>query len=140
MARGATGIRWIAALVLVGWLPPAAWSAAGGQDTEWSIPDDAVEIKSPVEATPAILRRGASIFESSCRPCHGPEGRGNGPLSDPARPAADLTAGTKADLPADGVLFYKVWNGRRPMPAFKSELTRDDVWAVVEHVKTLKKD
>jgi mono/diheme cytochrome c family protein len=111
---------------------------ADSQDN-WTIPADAADLKSPAEPTPALLKKGASIFESRCRPCHGPEGKGNGPLSDPSRPAADLTAGLKADLLPDGVLFYKVWNGRRPMPAFKSELSRDDVWAVVEHIKTLKK-
>jgi len=111
----------------------------GAQGEDWTIPADAADLKNPLAATPAILKQGASVFATSCRPCHGPEGKGNGPLSDPTRPAADLTAGVKADLPADGVLFYRIWNGRRPMPAFKSELTRDDVWAVVEHVKALRK-
>ena len=57
-----------------------------------------------------------------------------------SRPA-DLTLAARASANPDGVLFYKVWNGRsRPkMPAFKSQLTKDDVWAVVEYVKTLRK-
>jgi mono/diheme cytochrome c family protein len=39
------------------------------------------------------------------------------------------------------VLFYKIWNGRTQptMPAFKGQLTRDEVWAVVAYVKTLRK-
>jgi mono/diheme cytochrome c family protein len=33
-----------------------------------------------------------------------------------------------------------VWNGRsKPtMPAFKSQLTKNDVWLIVEYVKTLR--
>lgn len=113
-------------------------SALAGRQGEWTIPSGAEQIRSPIEPTPAVLKQGASIFESRCRLCHGPEGKGNGPLSDPAHPAADLTAGARADLAPDGVLFYRVWNGRRPMPAFKSELTREEVWAVVAFVKTLR--
>ena len=41
----------------------------------------------------------------------------------------------------DGVMFYKVWNGRKnpKMPAFKSEMTRDDIWTVIQYAKTLRK-
>jgi mono/diheme cytochrome c family protein len=135
----------------VGWLGAAALVAAfplhfvlsgetAGQGDDWSIPANAAELKSPIAPTPEVLKRGKSIFESRCRPCHGPEGKGNGPLSDPAHPAADLTAGVKADWPPDGVLFYRVWNGKRPMPAFRSQLSRDEVWTVLQHVKRLKKD
>jgi mono/diheme cytochrome c family protein len=111
---------------------------AAGPQADWTIPAGAADLANPLDATPDVLKQGVSIFESRCRLCHGPEGKGNGPLSDPAHPAADLTAGVRADLPPDGVLFYRVWNGKRPMPAFKSELTREEVWAVVAYVKTLR--
>jgi mono/diheme cytochrome c family protein len=133
---------WLGAAAIVAGLPvhSALRGEADGQSTDWTIPASAAELKSPVAPTPEVLKRGTSIFESRCRPCHGPEGKGNGPLSDPAHPAADLTAGVKADWPADGVLFYRVWNGKKPMPAFKSELSQEEVWTVLEYVKTLKKD
>jgi mono/diheme cytochrome c family protein len=130
----------ILALVLAFPIHSAVRGEVGGQGTDWTIPANAAELKSPIAPTPAVLKRGASIFESRCRPCHGPEGKGNGPLSDPAHPAADLTAGVKADWPPDGVLFYRVWNGKRPMPAFKSDVSQEEVWTVLEYVKTLKKD
>lgn len=137
-SRRLTG--WIGAVALVAALPvhPAVRGDALGQGADWTVPANAVDLKSPVTPTPEVLKRGVSIYESRCRPCHGPDGKGNGPLSDPAHPAADLTAGTKADLLPDGVLFYRIWNGKRPMPAFKSELSQDDVWTVIEHIKTLK--
>jgi len=139
--RGARTIAWLGIVTLVAGLGArAAVSGSGVQGADWTIPADAADLKSPLTPSPAVLKKGASIFESRCRLCHGPEGRGNGPLSDPAHPAADLTAGVAADLAPDGVLFYRVWNGKRPMPAFKSELSQEDVWAVVEYVKTLKKD
>ena len=139
MTRHTRLVVWLGA-VLLATSSVARVALDAGQAADWAIPPEAAELQSPVEATADVLKKGASIFESRCRPCHGPDGKGNGPLSDPAHPAADLTAGVKADLAPDGVLFYRVWNGKRPMPAFKTELTRDDVWAVIAYIKTLKQD
>ena len=138
MCRDMRVIVWVGAVAFAANL--GARASVNGQGADWAIPAEAADLKSPVAGAPESLKKGQSIFESRCRPCHGPEGKGNGPLSDPAHPAADLTAGVKADLAPDGVLFYRVWNGKRPMPAFKSELTQEDVWAVVEYIKALKKD
>ena len=142
MHRDMRVIVWLTAVTLAaGFGAQISVNSEGvSQGADWAIPAEATDLNSPVAGSPDALKKGQSVFESRCRPCHGPEGKGNGPLSDPAHPAADLTAGVKADLAPDGILFYRVWNGKRPMPAFKSELTPDDVWAVVEYIKTLKKD
>ena len=67
---------------------------------------------------------------------------GDGPDADPdAMDDMDLTVAKRAERNPDGVVFYKVMNGRRKpkMPAFKEELTKDQVWAVVAYVQTLRK-
>ena len=53
----------------------------------------------------------------------------------------DLTRAARAAKNSDGVVFYKVWNGRRKpkMPAFKDKLTKEQIWAVVAYVQTLRK-
>lgn len=116
-------------------------AVAGAQWTPWTIPPTARDETSPLTPAPDILQKGKGIFVSKCQNCHGPEGKGDGPDSNPDKPAADLTLGSHALVNPDGVLFYKVWNGRAnpKMPAFKSELTRDEVWTVVEYVKSLRK-
>jgi len=42
----------------------------------------------------------------------------------------------------DGVMFYKIWNGRAnpKMPAMKTDITRADVWTLIHYVKTLRKE
>jgi mono/diheme cytochrome c family protein len=113
---------------------------AAAQAPAWKIPPDARDLTSPLPSTPALIKNGKTVFVSRCQKCHGPEGTGNGPSSDPKHPAADLTRGDRASSNPEGVVFYKVWNGGSPMPAFKSELSKDEVWAVVEYVKTLRKE
>lgn len=142
--RGARLSMCAGAIVLVAVLASSAESsgltAAQARTDGWQIGDDAIDLQSPVPLTPAVVSRGADLYRSSCQRCHGRAGRGNGPDADPDQPPRDLTDGRRASRNPDGVLFYKIWNGRRNprMPAFRSDLTREEVWAVVHYIKTLR--
>jgi len=73
--------------------------------------------------------------------CHGPGGKGDGPDADPDQQQdMDLTVARRAARNPDGVVFYKVWNGRQKpkMPAQKNDLSKEQVWAVVKYVQTLR--
>ena len=53
----------------------------------------------------------------------------------------DFTDPARAARNPDGVMFYKIWNGRKSpkMPAVKTEgLSKDDVWTVIHFVKTFR--
>jgi mono/diheme cytochrome c family protein len=113
-------------------------AAARPQGNEWAIPIDAAQLTSPIAPSPAMLKKGHDLFRSSCEKCHGPEGKGDGRYADPNHPPANLAESDASSNP-DGVLFFKIWNGKKPMPAFKSSMTRDDVWAIVEYAKSLRK-
>ena len=115
-------------------------SIALAQTTSWTIPEAALAEKSPLTATPDVLKKGKALFGANCRRCHGPEGKGDGPDRNPEEPPADLTLSSRAAANPEGVVFYKIWNGRsRPkMTAFKTQLTNADVWHIVEYLKTLR--
>jgi mono/diheme cytochrome c family protein len=119
-------------------------SAAFAQYEGWTIPASAKTEKSPFAGSADAVKKGKAVFSSRCQRCHGPQGKGNGPEADPKVPPANLTQ-IKADENPEGVLFYKVWNGHSPragskgsMPAFKVQLVREEVWRVVEYVRTLR--
>jgi mono/diheme cytochrome c family protein len=124
--------------VLAGCLLSA--SAAAQYGAGWTIPPEAKTEKSPLKADAGVLKKGKSIFDARCAKCHGATGVGNGPDSSPDSPAADLTDPFRADLNPDGVMYYRVLNGKPPvMPAFKSQLSQDEIWTVVEYAKSLRK-
>lgn len=111
-------------------------AVGSAQYAGWTIPDTAKTEKSPVKSAADAAKKGKSLFGSNCAKCHGPEGKGNGPDSDHA---ADLTDEFRTDLNPEGVLYYKIWNGHtNDMPGFKSKLTKDDTWALVEYLKVLR--
>lgn len=107
----------------------------------WQLPPDAADTKSPLTVDAKVLAAGKSLFKEKCQRCHGPSGLGDGPDADPEFAAdMDLTNPKRAARNSDGVVFYKVWNGRKKpkMPTFKDELAKDQVWAVVAHVQSLR--
>ena len=107
----------------------------------WHIPAAAAMEANPIPATPAALAKGQEIYKGKCQKCHGVTGTGNGPEADPDQPPGNLADAKRAARNPDGVMFYKIWNGRtKPkMPAFKTDISREDVWTVIHYVKTLRR-
>jgi len=127
------------AWLLVAGAPVPLTSQTNGGHEGWQIPLDAATELNPVPMNPVELAKGRSLYRSKCQRCHGVEGKGNGPDADPNHAPSDLTDGRRASRNPDGVMFYKIWNGRsKPkMPAMKSDMSRIDVWTVILYVKTL---
>jgi mono/diheme cytochrome c family protein len=106
----------------------------------WQIPASAAAEPNPVAPTPAVIAKGKEIFKAKCQRCHGVTGKGNGPDAEPEHSPGDLTDAKRASRNPDGVMFYKIWNGRvKPkMPALKTDISRTDVWTVIQYIKTLR--
>jgi mono/diheme cytochrome c family protein len=110
-------------------------------DGGWQIPATAGREVNPIPTSDQVIAKGKDIFKSRCQKCHGPAGKGDGPDADPKHKPGNLSDSSRASRNPDGVMFYKIWNGRKDpkMPAFKSEITRDDVWTVIQYAKTLRR-
>lgn len=122
--------------------PMLGAQAKPGSSSGWTLGPDAETLKNPQTASEKVLAAGKAVFKDKCERCHGPGGLGDGPDADPdAPPEMDLTNAKRAARNPDGVVFYKVMNGRRKpkMPVFKEELSEEQVWAVVAYVQTLRR-
>jgi mono/diheme cytochrome c family protein len=114
----------------------------GNKPGGWTVPPEAEQKKSPLTVDQRVLTLGKSVFKSKCQKCHGPGGLGDGPDADPDHQEdMDLTKASRAAKNAEGVMFYKVSNGRKKpkMTAFKDQLSDDEIWAVVAYARTLRK-
>jgi mono/diheme cytochrome c family protein len=107
----------------------------------WVMPDTAKTEQSPIQPTPAVLKTGAALYQKHCQRCHGPQGKGDGPDADATDKPDDLSDLSRVTRNPDGVMFYKVWNGRKKpqMPGFSAKLNKDEAWSVVLFAKTLRK-
>ena len=116
--------------------------AAVPMQNGWVLPEDAATKKNPLTIDAKTLAIGKGVYKNKCQRCHGPGGLGDGADADPELAAdMDLTNPKRADRNPDGVVYYKVVNGRKKpkMPAFKDELSEEQIWAVVAHVQSLRK-
>jgi mono/diheme cytochrome c family protein len=97
-----------------------------------------LELHSPFAAndTPA-LARGAALFGTFCQPCHGTGGRGDGLVAQRGfPPPPSLLADHAIGLP-DGQLFHILTYGQGNMASYASQISRDDRWKVILHVRSL---
>lgn len=108
----------------------------------WKIPPGAAEEKNPLSVNDTLLAGGRKIFVSKCVRCHGPKGEGDGEDADmDLKKDMDLTRADRAAANPDGVVFFRVWNGRQEprMPSFEDQLSKEQAWAVVAYVQTLRR-
>lgn len=107
----------------------------------WTLPPNAADEKNPFAGDPKAIEAGKVLFKKQCERCHGPGGKGDGKDADPdVQQDMDLTVARRAARNPDGVVFYKMWNGRaKPkMPAVKDDLTKEQAWQIVSFVQTLR--
>lgn len=100
---------------------------------------EAARLANPLKAAEGDLLRGKDLFDIFCVPCHGQDGKGDGPVGKKYVPApADLRAGSPVMGLTDGQLFVILSSGLGGMPAFRADLSPKERWQVVSFLRTLK--
>lgn len=105
---------------------------------------EAQKLVNPVPDTPESIATGAKIYAKLCANCHGATGRGNGKLAVGmaaygARPS-DLVDKTWQHGSTDGEIFQVIRDGVGPnfnMDAFQRMIQDEDIWNVVNYVRSL---
>jgi mono/diheme cytochrome c family protein len=109
-----------------------AYSAFNKAPWSWPVPEEAKQLKNPLQATPPALKSAREAYVDKCAHCHGDTGKGNGPDASRYDPAPmDFTNAKRMSEATDGELFYKISEGKKPMPVFKNKLTEDQRWELV---------
>jgi mono/diheme cytochrome c family protein len=104
--------------------------------SHWSAPAVAKRLKNPVPPTRANIGAGMEIYMLRCQGCHGENGDGKGERSEKLSVApASFTDPRKMSETTDGELFWVISEGHLPMPAFKSKLTEEERWQVVDYIR-----
>jgi len=94
----------------------------------------------PIAPNTDSVNAGHALFVANCVPCHGLTGKGDGPVGLTLNPRpADLTLHAVPGVHTDGALWNWITNGYpgSVMPAFKSVLSDNDRWNLVNYVRTL---
>jgi mono/diheme cytochrome c family protein len=108
------------------------YSAVNNAPWSWPVPEEAKQLKNPLQPTDSALKSARDVYADKCAHCHGDTGKGDGRDANRYDPApTDFTDAKKMNVATDGELFYKISEGKKPMPVFKTKLTEDDRWRLV---------
>lgn len=107
-------------------------------------PQDAVrageELQNPLNANDAAVReRGAYVFAHYCQICHGAQGQGDGDVSKHGVPPPPPLRDGKSAKMKDGQLFHILTYGQGNMPSYAAQLSREDRWRAIVHVRSLQR-
>jgi mono/diheme cytochrome c family protein len=115
----------------------AAGAAGVWAQGEWKAPASEKGKANPEKGAGAVAA-GKKSAETNCVSCHGPMGKGDGVAAAALSPKpADWTS-AKVQSETDGELFWKITNGRGPMPPWK-HLPEKERWSLVAFIRSLKK-
>jgi mono/diheme cytochrome c family protein len=97
-------------------------------------------LRNPIARSAVSIARGRLLFEKNCAVCHGAEGRGDGAAATalPRRPD-DLSKIAPPPIFPDGVVAYRIANGVGTMPAFRSTLSENEIWDLLNFIRSLKR-
>jgi mono/diheme cytochrome c family protein len=112
-------------------------TAAAQQSDAWTAPATAKSLKNPVRTTPQGVQEAGELFQQICATCHGARGAGDGVLGKSLTPKpANLTDARRMNRATDGELYWKITNGRGPMPSWQ-QLPEKQRWELVNYLRTL---
>ena len=111
---------------------------AKGQTT-WVAPASANSLKNPGSCDAATLKAAKTIYTSTCAPCHGAKGKGDGPAAVALNPKPADHTSKAIQGESDGSLFWKLSEGKGAMQAYKTQLTEKQRWSLICYLRTLKK-
>jgi mono/diheme cytochrome c family protein len=101
---------------------------------------DAAKKDNPVKSSPTSLASGKKKDGQDCAMCHGKEGAGDGDLAEDMKlKLKDLRDADALKGLSDGDIYNLINNGKGKMMGEEGRLKPDEIWDVVNFVRTLSK-
>lgn len=106
---------------------------------KWVTPQAQKNVKNPLSNKTEVAD-GKVLYVANCAPCHGNKGRGDGPAAQALTPKPADHSSALVQSETDGSLFWKLSEGRNPMPSYKKILTDRQRWELVSYIRTLSRN
>lgn len=106
---------------------------------KWIAPASADKIINPLKNDPKAVVSGKKLFKMLCSVCHGPKGKGDGMAGAGLIPKPANLTSASFQSQTDGAIFWKIQEGRSPMPSYQSALPEKNRWEIINYIRTLKK-
>ncbi len=105
----------------------------------WEVPANFKTMKNAVASKPESINTGLALYKKNCFSCHGKTGLGDGPKVRILKTFPGNFSEASFQNQTDGELFYKIKTGRGDMTSFSGKVPDEDIWNLVNYMRTLKK-
>ena len=93
-------------------------------------------LKNPVPGNEAVLEEGKVLYTRYCKPCHGEQGKGDGPVGKVYKGVPNYSVGRYKEM-NDGHIFHVITYGRGRMWPHGTQILPPDRWKIVHYVHQL---
>jgi mono/diheme cytochrome c family protein len=93
-----------------------------------------------IPSSEASIKRGATVYARTCRPCHGLSGKGDGIAAPPGSKPANLVDAEWKHGSKDEEIFKVIHDGIKPydvMEPWGKILPTSDIWHLVNYIRSL---
>lgn len=108
----------------------------GDGAAHWMSPKDTVVRNNPIKSDKDSISRGLALYKTNCVACHGEQARGDGPAGKALKPKPANLRQMSGKHP-DGDFAWKISTGRGAMPPWKSVLSENQIWDLVNYIQSL---
>ncbi len=105
----------------------------------WEVPAKFKTMKNAVASKPESITIGTALYKKNCLSCHGKTGLGDGVKARTLATFPGDFSSAAFQNQSDGDLFYKTKTGRGDMPSYSGKVPDEDMWNMVNYMRTLKK-
>ncbi len=95
-----------------------------------------LRLRNPGPTSAESLASGKTLFQIYCTACHGPYGRGDGPVVGRGIPSSDLHA-ARIKRQKDGYIYATIRSGGIIMPSYGHALSIKERWDIVNYLRHL---
>jgi len=127
-----------ALLLCVFLLPAASQEPKTSTSDACSNPGTVSKMVNPVKSTAESLAQGKKYYGYDCAMCHGQNGDGKGEVDDAGKLPDFTNPATMKDM-TDGEMFCSLKVGKGHMPLENIRVTPNELWNLVNYVRSLAK-
>jgi mono/diheme cytochrome c family protein len=109
------------------------------QKPTWVVPKEADNVKNPLVGNASLIVDAKALYVANCGPCHGEKGKGDGLAAQGLNPKPADHTSVAVQSETDGSLFWKLSEGRAPMPAYKKVFSEQQRWELINYIRSLAK-
>ena len=131
--------KFLGSVILIASLILSVTGTIAQQTKKWVAPATANQLKNPLAGDMGALKDAKKLYLTYCAPCHGNAGKGNGIASASLNPKPADHTSALVQSESDGSLYWKLTEGRAPMPSYKLALPDIQRWQLINYIRSLAK-